>query len=54
MFAPIDYLSIFSQWFFRYFGYEQKYGQYVYRLKALDELISNMYILRGFGWNLEA
>lgn len=26
-----------------------KHGLYVYRLKALDEMISNMYILRRIG-----
>ena len=28
---------------------KSKHGQYGYRLKALDELIPNMYILMGFG-----
>ena len=39
---------IFRQFWFRY-----KYSQYGYYLKALDELISNMYISTCIDWILE-
>ena len=51
----IDYISIYTQNVEKYMAKNRKiidrwkYSQYGYRLKALDELISKMYILKDFG-----